>query len=127
MGRRIGFFALTLWAAISSGCDDAPGGPRARPAAPPTPGPAAGGTPIRAEDATGIWDQAQVEAYLKQDLKLTEVSLTGTGGGSYTGTGKGLDGKAYRLDVKQVPGGIACEYVAGETGRGRISFGNPVK
>jgi len=82
--------------------------------------------PIRAEDARGIWDRGQVETYLKKDLKLTEVSLTGTGGGNYTGTGKGADGKAYRLNVKQVRGGIACEYEAGETGRGRIAFGNPV-
>lgn len=113
-----------LWAACSAGCDDAPGGPRGVPAAPANR--ASGSAPIRAEDATGIWDRGQVETYLKKDLKLTEVSLTGTGGGNYTGTGKGADGKAYRLNVKQVRGGIACEYEAGETRRGRIAFGNPV-
>jgi hypothetical protein len=80
---------------------------------------------IPAAQATGTWNKSQVESYLKDTLKLSEVSLTSASGDDYTGTGKGTDGKNYTMTIKQVPGGIACEFQT-ETGVGRIAFGNLV-
>ncbi|HVU89624.1 MAG TPA: hypothetical protein VHD36_20005 [Pirellulales bacterium] len=80
---------------------------------------------IPASEATGTWNKSQVETYLKDALKLSEVSLAPAVGDDYTGTGKGTDGQNYKMKIKQVPGGIACEFET-ENGRGRISFGNPV-
>jgi hypothetical protein len=75
--------------------------------------------------AAGYWSQAQVEGYLIEELKLTDLSLTRAGGENYTGTGTGRDGNKYRLNVKQVPGGIACDFTT-DIGGGKVSFGNPV-
>ena len=97
------------------------------PAATTTPQPSAGtsSSPIPSSQATGSWNQSQVETYLKEQLKLSELSLTSAGGENYTGSGKGTDGQSYTMNVKQVPGGIACEFRT-DTGGGRISFGNLV-
>ena len=76
--------------------------------------------------ATGIWSQAQVETWLREKLKLTELTLTSTGSGNYTGQGKDATGKVLQLKVMQVPGGIACEHSSGPGNAGRISFGNPI-
>jgi hypothetical protein len=81
---------------------------------------------ILAEDARGVWSQSQVEEYLKQDLKLSQLSLTPAGGDDYTGTGTTADDRTLQLQVKQVPGGIACTFEDGQGGSGRIAFGNPV-
>jgi hypothetical protein len=90
--------------------------------------PAAPPGAILAEDATGIWNQPQVEQYLREDLKLTQVSLTPSGGdGNYTGTGTTADGRTLQLQVKQVPGGIACDFQDDRGGSGRIAFGNLVE
>src|SRR4051794_24716049 len=94
--RRISL-PLTLAIIGSAGCQDAAKGPAA-------------GKPIRSEQATGVWDQSQVETYLKQNLKLADVSLTRAGGDNYAGTGRTSGGKTLRLAVKQVKGGIACKY-----------------
>jgi hypothetical protein len=81
--------------------------------------------PIPSSQATGSWNKSQVEIYLKDNLKLSEVPLSSAGGENYTGTGRGIDGQNYTLNIKQVPGGIACEFKT-DTGGGRISFGNLV-
>jgi hypothetical protein len=81
---------------------------------------------IRSEEATGVWNREQVETYLKQDLKLVTVNLTSAGGDNYTGTGATADGRTLQLNVKQVPGGIACTFQDDRGGSGRIAFGNPV-
>ncbi len=97
--------------------------------APPTstglPSPSALSSAIPAAEAKGTWNKSQVETYLKDTLKLNEVSITSVGGDDYNGTGKGTDGMNYTMKIKQVPGGIACEFQT-EAGGGRISFGNPV-
>ncbi len=84
------------------------------------------GAPIEASQATGVWNQQQVEQWLTQMLKLTSVRLTPGGANSYTGQATSADGQNYDLSVKQVPGGIACRYTFGTGGKGRIAFGNPV-
>ena len=81
---------------------------------------------IPASQATGIWNQGQVEQWLKQDLKLTGVTLSGTGNGNYTGQGRDATGTTFQLNVRQVPGGIVCNHTSGPGSSGRIAFGNPV-
>lgn len=92
-------------------------------AAPPATGDQASAIP--ASQATAYWNQSQVETFLKDELKLSAVMLTASGEHHYTGTGKGVNGEDYKLDVKQVPGGIACEFKT-NAGGGRVAFGNPV-
>jgi hypothetical protein len=126
-------FTILLGSTISSGCDlnenkSVPvqgGGTTGQVPSSPAP-PATQTAPIPSEKATGVWNQSEVEQYLKQNLKLTEVSLAKAEKDDYTGTGKGADGLSYTLSVKQVPGGIACKFQNSGGSSGRISFGNPV-
>lgn len=122
--------AVLIGAMALCGCDG-----RSKPAvqsAPTAPGnsaapPATGdlNRAVPAAQATGYWNQSQVETYLKEELKLSAVTLTASGEHHYTGTDKGVDGENYTLDVKQVPGGIACEFKT-SNGGGRVAFGNLV-
>jgi hypothetical protein len=127
MRRTLSTAAILL---ALTGCED-----EAAPLPPADPPPAgvpsattapATGTPIDASQATGVWNQQQVETWLRDMLKLTSVSLSKSGGDNYTGSGTAADGQSYQLTVKQVPGGIACRFTFGMNGSGRIAFGNPV-
>jgi hypothetical protein len=86
-----------------------------RPKAPPT--------------ASALWTQDQVEAWIREDLGLVEMSLTPGSGGSFTGTGKDERGVSYKLKVTQKPGQIVLdhEYPAptapGQMAKGQIRFG----
>lgn len=82
------------------------------------------GAPIRAEDATGVWNQAQVEQYLTEELKLASVNIKSAGGADYRGTAVAQDGRNLTLAVQQVPGGIHVDYADDRGGSGSMSFGN---
>lgn len=49
----------------------------------------------------GTLTKSEVEAELKKELKLTEVSLTESDEGGYTGTGQNAGGTKYTLKVTQ--------------------------
>lgn len=80
--------------------------------------------PIRAEDATGVWNQAQVEQYLTEELELASVSIQSAGGADYRGTAVAQDGRNLTLNVQQVPGGIHVDYADDRGGSGSRSFGS---
>lgn len=107
-----------------AGCPDTANNPSSTPSSATTP--PAGQAAIPASQATGIWNQSQVEQWLKQDAKLTELALTSTGTGNYKGTGRNESGMQVQLTVTQVPGGIACDFSGGPGNTGRVTFGNPV-
>jgi hypothetical protein len=92
--------------------------PQARPGPP-------GAAPPPTLGATSVWNQTQVEEFLKQELALTTIAIKSTGGHGYQGTGADAEGIAYTLTVKQVPGGFKVEW-SHSTGNGTITFGNPV-
>jgi hypothetical protein len=79
--------------------------------------------------ASALWTQEQVEAWIREDLGLVEMSLTPGSGGSFTGTGKDARGVQYKLKVTQRPGQIVLdhEYPAptapGRMAKGQIKFG----
>jgi hypothetical protein len=79
--------------------------------------------------ASALWTQEQVEAWIREDLGLVEMSLTPGSGGSFTGTGKDARGVPYKLKVTQRPGQIVLdhEYPAptapGQMAKGQIRFG----
>ena len=75
----------------------------------------------------GILNQTEVEAFIHKQIKLTNLTLTSTGGGGYTGYGLNFDGSKCTLEVKQVSGGISCKYVASPQWSGRTSTGNHVE
>lgn len=117
-----------LLVALLAGCQPPLGtqapvqqGPPPPPPPPGTPAPSA----IQAKDATGVWSQSQVEQFLKEELALTTISLRSTGNNGYQGTATDVEGIAYTLTVKQVPGGIKVDWTH-STGKGTITFGNPV-
>src|SRR5262249_24117866 len=99
-------------------------GPPPPPGAPAAPGALPPGT-IEAKDATGVWNQAQVEQFIQEDLKLATLNLKSAGQHDYDGTGTDAEGLAYTIKVKQVPGGIRVDWKHA-TGEGKITFGNPV-
>ncbi|MSR31751.1 MAG: hypothetical protein EXR99_09625 [Gemmataceae bacterium] len=81
---------------------------------------------IDANLATKVWDKLEVETFVKEDIKLVEVTLKETTKNNYSGTGKDAQGRIFNLQVKQVPGGIACDFTNNGGGSGRVSFGNSV-
>ena len=85
--------------------------------------PAAGAT--QSMDPTSVWNQTQVEEFLRQELELTTIAIKSTGGDGYQGTGVDAEGTSYTLVVKQVTGGIKVEW-SHVSGNGTITFGNPV-
>src|SRR4051794_34334548 len=60
--------------------------------------------------ASHLWTQAEVEAWIREDLGLTEMTLTPGSDGSFTGTGKDPGGVAYKLKVTQRPGQIVLDH-----------------
>src|SRR5580698_8118398 len=103
MKRTMSMAAILL---ALAGCDDEPA-PLAPANPPPVGAPSAttaplAAPPIDASQATGVWNQQQVETWLRDTLKLTSVSLSKSGGDNYTGNGTGTDGQSYQLTVKQV-------------------------
>ena len=130
------FSLLAVLLTILLGCERPPqpqprptAGPPAPPGGPPSPGSSAPSSlppgTIEAKDATGVWNQTQVEEFIREDLKLTSMSLKSAGKNDYEGTGADAEGVAYTLKVKQVPGGIRVDWTH-PTGHGKITFGNPV-
>ncbi len=85
--------------------------------------PAGEGNAILAEDATGIWNQSQVEQVTREEGKFTSLQLESTGGGNYKGTGTREDGREYNLDIKQKPGGIRISWDNGQGSEGGYTFG----
>jgi hypothetical protein len=47
----------------------------------------------------GAMNKAEVEAFMKDRLKLSEISLTDKGEGAFSGTGKKNNGSSYSLEV----------------------------
>lgn len=117
--------ALLCGFGLAVGCEPPPknrSGVPANQVQPPA-DPAAG--TIQAEDATGVWNQSQVDQYLRETIKLVELQLTPVGNNGYTATGRDGAGNEYTIQVKQAPGGIRAEWTSA-TGSGRSRFGNPV-
>ncbi|MDB5320662.1 MAG: hypothetical protein JWN40_2293 [Phycisphaerales bacterium] len=79
--------------------------------------------------ASRLWTQAEVEAWIREDLALVETSLAPGSGGSYTGTGKDEGGVVYKLNVTQRPGEIVLDHESpartapGKVTTGQIKFG----
>lgn len=134
MTRRLLTSMLLLTSAAICGCKDRgthAGGPAT---------PAGNGTadatpegrqaPSSPPTAGHPWSQAEVEAWLKDDLGLVQVSLTSTGGDNYAGTGKDAAGTPYMVKVTQRPGRIVCEHQSpartapGKFTTGKIEFGH---
>ncbi len=88
----------------------------------------AGGVPVGAlqsSEATGIWNQQQVEQWVREGLQGAELQLTHEGQGNYRGTAREPSGNVLQVVVKQVPGGAKCTFSGG--GRsGEFAFGNSV-
>jgi hypothetical protein len=83
------------------------------------------GSAIQTMDPTSVWNQTQVEEFLRQELELTTIAIKSTGGDGYQGTGADAEGTTYTLIVKQVPGGFKVEW-SHVSGNGTIVFGKPV-
>jgi hypothetical protein len=77
-------------------------------------------------EADGYWTQAQVEQWLRESLRLGQLQLVPALNHGYSGSGRSQDGLTYQLTVKQVLGGIRCDFTFGSGGGGFISVGNPV-
>jgi hypothetical protein len=92
---------------------------------PAQPGPATTSPAAAPMGPTTVWNQAQVEQFLKEELALTTIELRSTGGDNYQGKGADAEGSDYTLIVKQVPGGIKVEW-RHQSGNGTIGFGKPV-
>jgi len=60
--------------------------------------------------ASHLWTQAEVEAWIREDLGLAEMTLTPGSDGSFTGTGKDDGGVVYKLKVTQRPGQIVLDH-----------------
>jgi hypothetical protein len=122
------YLALVVVTLLLTGCAEPTGGSASSPSSnEPAAGSGSGVARTTSGDvATGYWSKTQVETWLKQDLKLTTLSLSAAGDHNYTGTGTTVDGRTYQLKVTQVPGGIACKFDSGTGSSGRIAFGNTV-
>lgn len=71
----------------------------------------------------GEWDRAQVEAWVREKMSLTELQLSADGEKSYTATGRDAAGKEYEIRVKQTDNGIKCEHTwTAGTGKGSGQF-----
>jgi hypothetical protein len=79
--------------------------------------------------ASRLWTQAEVEAWIREDMGLTELTLTPGSDGSFTGTGKDAGGVNYKLKVTQRPGQIVLDHESpartapGKMMTGQIKFG----
>jgi hypothetical protein len=91
----------------------------------PGPGQLPAGIQIALE-ADGYWTQAQVERWLRESLKLVQLQIAPAGNHGYSGSGVSQDGRTYQLAVKQVLGGIRCDFTFGRGGGGYTAVGKPV-
>jgi hypothetical protein len=79
--------------------------------------------------ASHLWTQAEVEAWIREDLGLKEMTLTPGSDGSFTGTGKDAGGVNYKLKLTQRPGQIVLDHESpartapGKMATGQIKFG----
>jgi hypothetical protein len=60
--------------------------------------------------ASRLWTQSEVDAWIRDDLGLVDLSLTPSGAGKFTGTGRDEAGRPYTLIVTQKPGQIRCDH-----------------
>jgi hypothetical protein len=125
--------ALTVSAALLCGCKESKsGGSGASNAGQSADAPTADGksAPGAPPSAGHPWSQNDVEAWLREDLGLVQVSLKASGGDNYEGSGKDGDGTPYTLKVTQMPGRIVCEHrspartAPGKFTTGKIEFGS---
>lgn len=56
--------------------------------------------------------QAEIETYIKQEVKLETLTLTKNADGSYTGTGKDKEGVTFEVSVKADPQNARLSYTA---------------
>ena len=70
-----------------------------------------------------FWTKDEIEVWVRQDLKLAQVTLTPEAEHGFTGTGLGFNGRNYTLTVKQIPGGIKCWFQDDFGGSGNMAFG----
>lgn len=71
----------------------------------------------------GEWNQSQVDAWIRQQLKVTELTLAADGERAFKGTGRDAAGTAYELKVTQSENRIQCEYTSSSgTGKGQGQF-----
>lgn len=69
------------------------------------------------------WNQSQVDTWIRQQLTLTELSLSADGERAFQGTGRDAAGKSYELKVTQADNHIKCEYTSTlGTGKGQGQF-----
>lgn len=94
----------------------------------PGPSPASQPPPLSVMPrADRVLNQSEVEIFLREMSHFTDVSLTSTGNGSYTGTAKDAEGRVNQLTVRQVPGGLDCRHsYPGQGGESFLSFGKPI-
>ena len=68
-------------------------------------------------------------AWIREDMGLTDMTLTPGSDGSFTGTGKDPGGVVYKLKVTQKPGQIVLDHESpartapGKMTTGQIKFG----
>lgn len=79
----------------------------------------------RTQAIDDCWTQIEIENLLKQQLAFTQVSIQETEDNQYAGTGV-REGRTCQIDIKQVRGGIACNWSDGAGGEGSFRFGNSV-
>ena len=71
----------------------------------------------------GEWRQSQVESWLREQLKTTELSLSADGERAFKGTARDSAGTAYELKVTQSENKIQCEFTSSNgTGKGQGQF-----
>ena len=78
---------------------------------------------VAAKKGDQYWTREEVETWLRQDLKLAQVSLSNGPDHGFSGNGVGFDGRQFTLTVKQVPGGIKCWFDDNVGGSGNMAFG----
>jgi hypothetical protein len=134
----VGLVVLGLLSVIS-GCGEfekasQPASPATNVSPPPQPqmttaAPASGTpTPVATTPAQpSDWKQGQIEEWLKQELKLTELKLSPAGEKSYKGNGQDVAGKSYQLKVIQSADRIVCEHSSGAGSTGEFMLGNNIK
>ena len=71
----------------------------------------------------GEWNQSQVESWVREQLKATELTLTADGERAFKGTASDAAGTAYELKVTQSENRIHCDFTSSRgTGKGQGQF-----